>query len=69
MKIPNLRKISGEIIKPKNKHASVMGPIYDYPYNFKIVFTIKGMAEAFPKESKVSSVIYKYIFRLELFIM
>ena len=54
MKIPNLRKISGEIIKPKNKHASVMGPIYDYPYNFKIVFTIKGMAEAFPKESKVS---------------
>ena len=43
VEIPNLNHISGTVIKPRNRHDNVISFKHEYPFNFKVVFAIKGL--------------------------
>lgn len=45
IEIPILNSISGTVIKPRNRHDNVITFKPEYPYNFKVVFTIKGLID------------------------
>lgn len=45
VEVPTLNFISGTVIKPRNRHDNVISFKHEYPFNFKVVFTIKGLID------------------------